>query len=68
MPDYSSILFDLDESGTATITFNRPDHFNGIDTTLAAELADALTRVAGLRDVRVLVLTGKGRSFCPARM
>jgi len=65
MPDYSSILFDLDESGTATITFNRPDHFNGMDTTLAAELADALARVAGLRDVRVLVLTGKGRSFCP---
>lgn len=65
MPEYSTILFDLDESGTAVITFNRPDHFNGINLTMAAELNDALDRVVGLRDVRVLVLTGQGRSFCP---
>ena len=65
MPEYSSILYDVDDAGTAEITFNRPDHFNGMDLTMASELNDAFTRVASRRDVRVLVLTGKGRSFCP---
>jgi 2-(1,2-epoxy-1,2-dihydrophenyl)acetyl-CoA isomerase len=65
MPGYTSIRFDVDDAGIATITFNRPDHFNGIDLTMAAELTHALARSADRPDVRVLVLTGAGRSFCP---
>jgi len=63
--DYSSILFDADADGVATITFNRPGHFNGLNVTMASELGDALARVTARPDIRVLVLTGSGRAFCP---
>ncbi|NKY58954.1 enoyl-CoA hydratase/isomerase family protein [Nocardia flavorosea] len=65
MTDYTTIRLDHDDAGVATLTFDRPEHFNGVTVTMAAEMTDALDRVAGDREVRVLVLTGAGRSFCP---
>ncbi|SNQ46575.1 conserved hypothetical protein [Frankia canadensis] len=65
MSGYSSILFSVDPNGVGTITFNRPDNFNGLNLIMAGELDRALTEAASRDDVRVLVLTGAGRSFCP---
>jgi len=48
----------------ATITFNRPDRMNALDTATKDALLDAL-RAAGADDgVRAVVLTGTGRAFC----
>ena len=59
---YQTILFDH-EAGVATITFNRPDRLNALNHEMLAEFRDALDRVSRDPEVRVLLLTGAGRSF-----
>jgi len=59
---YQTILFDL-TGGVARLTFNRPDRLNSFNTTMHAEVREALGHVAGT-DARVLVVTGAGRGFC----
>lgn len=48
----------------ATVTMQRPDAHNALDTALKVALRDALAGVAADDDVRAVVLTGSGRSFC----
>lgn len=48
----------------ATVTMQRPDAHNALDTALKTALRDALTAVAADDEVRAVVLTGAGRSFC----
>lgn len=50
------------ENDVATVTLNRPDVMNALNTQMRAEITDAVT--AGGRDARVVVLTGAGRAFC----
>ncbi len=59
---YQTILFDQ-EAGVATITFNRPDKLNALNHEMLTEFRDALDRVSRDPEVRVLLLTGAGRSF-----
>jgi enoyl-CoA hydratase/carnithine racemase len=50
---------------TMTITLNRPEVLNAINTVMQGELQDALDRFAADPDLRVCVLTGAGtRAFC----
>ncbi|GGG59004.1 2-(1,2-epoxy-1,2-dihydrophenyl)acetyl-CoA isomerase [Salipiger pallidus] len=58
---YSTIRYDLTD-GVAQITLARPDVMNALDTTMRAEITDAVSR--GGREARVVVLTGDGRAFC----
>lgn len=46
----------------ATVTLNRPDVMNALNTQMRAEIADAFG--AGGREARVVVMTGEGRAFC----
>lgn len=48
----------------AYVTLNRPDKLNGIDLDTIDELIAAATALRADRDVRAVVLQGKGRSFC----
>jgi enoyl-CoA hydratase/carnithine racemase len=48
----------------AHVRLNRPDKLNGFDLELIAELIEAGETLARDRDVRVVVLSGNGRSFC----
>lgn len=50
--------------GVATITLNRPDAMNALDTAMKHQLRDSLSEAAGDDVVRVVVLTGSGRAFC----
>ena len=59
---YQTILYDH-EAGVATITFNRPDKLNALNHEMLAEFKDALDRVRRDPEIRVLLLTGTGRSF-----
>ena len=47
-----------------TITLNRPDRLNAWTATMGRELIDAFDRADADDEVRVIVVTGKGRGFC----
>ncbi len=49
----------------ATLTINRPDRMNGMTNRMLVETGQALAAAAEDRDLRVLVLTGAGKAFCP---
>lgn len=50
--------------GVVTLTLNRPESMNSLDTELKEALRDALRELAGDRSCRAVVLTGAGRAFC----
>ncbi|QXI30846.1 enoyl-CoA hydratase/isomerase family protein [Pseudomonas vanderleydeniana] len=52
------------EAGIARITLNRPEQRNALDIPTLKSLIDLLDRHAADPSVRVLLLTGNGRSFC----
>jgi|SRR6185437_14737123 methylglutaconyl-CoA hydratase len=51
-------------NAVAVITLARPDVHNAFDERLIAELTAAFVALDDDRDVRAVVLTGAGRSFC----
>src|SRR5450755_2386065 len=59
------LVLRTDEGGVATLTLNRPAQFNAINTEMLAELQSALEAIALDAKVRVVVLAGAGRAFCP---
>jgi len=58
---YETILFDVKDD-VVTVTLNRPDVMNGLNTQMRGELFHAFKRASS--EGRVLVLTGTGRAFC----
>ncbi|MGW1342403.1 enoyl-CoA hydratase/isomerase family protein [Kribbella sp. NPDC002412] len=50
--------------GVATITLNRPEAMNALDTPTKVLLRDSVLAAAEDDAVRVVVLTGTGRAFC----
>jgi 2-(1,2-epoxy-1,2-dihydrophenyl)acetyl-CoA isomerase len=59
----TSLLLNITD-GVATLTLNRPESLNSMDTGLKVALRDTLEKVAGDDSVRAVVLTGAGRAFC----
>ena len=63
-PTFDTIRYE--STGTiATLTLSRPERMNAMTNRMVRETASALTAAAADPDLRVLVLTGAGRSFCP---
>lgn len=60
----SAVLYEVRDSGVAVLTFNRPERMNGWGGGLAAGFYAGLDRAEADPDVRVIVVTGKGRAFC----
>src|SRR5215213_2784196 len=61
MPD----LLKVTRSGPlATVTMNRPDSHNALNADLIEELTRCFEEISDDDRVRVVVLTGEGRSFC----
>ena len=52
------------DDGVALVALNRPEVRNAINDALRAEFVAALERVASDENVRAVVLTGNGKSFC----
>ena len=48
----------------AWLHLNRPDALNALNRDLTSALEAAVERVAGMADVSVLVISGRGRAFC----
>jgi 2-(1,2-epoxy-1,2-dihydrophenyl)acetyl-CoA isomerase len=61
---YETIRYETD-GAVATLTLHRPERRNAMSNLMVRETTEALTAAAEDRDVRVLVLTGAGRSFSP---
>lgn len=57
------LLYDV-TGGVATLTLNRADAMNALDTGLKVVLRDTLRAAADDKEVRAVVLTGAGRAFC----
>lgn len=53
----------IDARGVARIALNRPEVHNAWNPDVVAALGDAIAAVSTASDVRVVVLTGEGRSF-----
>ncbi|WP_299350051.1 crotonase/enoyl-CoA hydratase family protein [uncultured Shimia sp.] len=61
---YDTITIETDARGVATLTLNRPDKHNAMSGEMLVELKDAAARLGADNSVRVVVLTGAGKSFC----
>jgi enoyl-CoA hydratase/carnithine racemase len=58
-------IVELDpQNGVAWLRLNRPEALNALNRLLTAALEETLERVAAMDDVRVLVVSGRGRAFC----
>ncbi|MGH7899004.1 MAG: enoyl-CoA hydratase-related protein, partial [Candidatus Binatia bacterium] len=63
MPD-DVVLRDL-QDGVATLTLNRPERLNAWTPEMEIRYFGLLDEAAADPDVRVIVVTGAGRGFCP---
>jgi 2-(1,2-epoxy-1,2-dihydrophenyl)acetyl-CoA isomerase len=52
------------QGGVLTLTLNRPEALNSLNTELLAALAEAIDQAATDDAVRAVVITGAGRGFC----
>ncbi|MFT4187456.1 MAG: crotonase/enoyl-CoA hydratase family protein [Aeromicrobium sp.] len=59
----SSVLTDVD-GPIARVRLNRPDKLNGVDFGILEGLLDSASDLAKNRDLRVVLLSGEGDSFC----
>jgi 2-(1,2-epoxy-1,2-dihydrophenyl)acetyl-CoA isomerase len=61
---FDTLRYEVDD-GLARLTLDRPESMNGMTNQMVREACDALELAASDPSVRVLVLTGAGRAFCP---
>tara|TARA_R110000772_G_scaffold12128_9_gene37352 strand:+ start:508 stop:1290 length:783 start_codon:yes stop_codon:yes gene_type:complete len=52
------------ENHIADVRFNRPDKMNALDPEQIDAIIDATDKLAGMTDVRAIVLSGNGKGFC----
>ena len=50
--------------GVGTLTLNRPKRKNAIDAVMRTELRDLISTLPHQRDLRALIITGAGATFC----
>ncbi|MFJ5676674.1 enoyl-CoA hydratase/isomerase family protein [Streptomyces sp. NPDC093097] len=58
-----TVLYDVTD-GLATVTLNRPDAMNALNTEAKVALRDVLREAAADTAVRAVLLTATGRAFC----
>src|SRR5262245_26783899 len=61
---YETIRYEVAD-GIGRLTLNRPERLNGMTNRMVIETGRALARAAADPALRVLILTGAGRGFCP---
>src|SRR4051794_8316014 len=60
---YETILTEVADK-ICTITINRPDKLNALNTLMIGELIDAFDKADADDAVRAIIVTGAGRAFC----
>lgn len=61
---FETIQIATDDRGVATLTLDRAEKHNAMSAQMLAELTQAAVHLAADDAVRVVVLTGAGKSFC----
>jgi len=61
---YETLKITTDDRGVCQVMLARPDVHNAMNKALIAEMRDAVRNIAGDQKIRVVVLTGEGKSFC----
>ncbi len=61
--DFDTILYER-RGQVAWVTFNRPEVHNAFNAKMIEEMTEAVHRVKEDRVVRIVILTGSGKSFC----
>src|SRR5438270_12759228 len=64
-PGLQALVLRNDAEGIGTLTLNRPGQFNAINGAMLDALQGAIDAIAKDESVRVIVLAGAGRVFCP---
>lgn len=64
MTTFETLRYEVAD-GLARLTLNRPDRLNSMTNQMVREAHDALLLAGNDPSIRVLVLTGEGRGFCP---
>jgi enoyl-CoA hydratase/carnithine racemase len=59
-----TFLYEIDSSGIATITLNRPERLNALTFDVYRELTDTFAALPSESSCRVVVITGSGKGFC----
>ncbi len=59
---FENIILEKEE-GIATVTFNRPDAMNALNNQTRAEFGQVMKELETDDDVKVIILTGAGKSF-----
>ena len=62
--DASAVLLQQVDGGVATLTLNRPEALNALNSELRQALLAALKAAARDDAIRAVILTGAGRGFC----
>jgi 2-(1,2-epoxy-1,2-dihydrophenyl)acetyl-CoA isomerase len=63
MAAYDRILVEISDH-IGTVTLNRPEKANAFDPDMCDDLLEALRMVSSADQVRVIVITGAGKTFC----
>jgi methylglutaconyl-CoA hydratase len=62
-PSYSTVVLD-NRDGVLVLTLNRPEVHNAFNSTLILDVTDAIERAREDDSIRVVIMTGEGKSFC----
>jgi enoyl-CoA hydratase/carnithine racemase len=61
--EYRQIDYSVDDR-VLTITLDRPDQLNAFTPRMQVEMVDAFDRADADDDIRVIIVTGRGRGYC----
>ncbi len=61
--EYTTLKYEKDGM-IGRVTFNRPEIHNAFNSTVITEMSHLFTEIGKDDDIRVVVLTGAGKSFC----
>ena len=63
MKEFQNIEFEF-EDHVGRIWLNKPEKHNAMNAEMIAEIVDCFGEIDEMKDVRVVILAGKGKSFC----
>jgi methylglutaconyl-CoA hydratase len=63
MKTYQTIEFEVND-GIGTVWLNRPQIHNAFNEVMISEVLDIFTEVNNMDEIRVVMLRGRGKSFC----
>ncbi|OFZ17213.1 MAG: enoyl-CoA hydratase [Bdellovibrionales bacterium GWA2_49_15] len=62
--EWKHLVTSIDKRGVATVTLNRPEIHNAFNDVMITELTQLFTEWAKQSEIRLVIITGAGKSFC----